>query len=144
MLKLAELRTALTDKAALQEKLTAATNDLASTQADLEKSNDDLTAAQEQAAELQKQIDEANAALEEANGKVSTLEAEKKTVAQTTVDTLHELGVAAPSLPKSATPGDDDAAIYERYQALSGAKKTEFLRANRAALERHAAHEQTR
>lgn len=138
MLKLAELRTALTDKAALQEKLNAATHDLASTQVDLEKANNDLAAAQEQVAELQKQINEANTALEEANGKVSTLEAEKKTVAQTTVDTLHELGVAASTLPKAATPGEDDAALYERYQTLRGAEKTTFLRTHRAALTRFA------
>lgn len=139
MLNLDKLRTALTDKVALQEKLTAAETELTTLRADLKTAKASLASLAEKDAAQQAQIDEANTELEAAQGKVSSLEAEKKTVSQAAVEKLHELGVAAGDLPKGATPsGDDDGALYERYQTLKGAEKTAFLRTHRDALTRFA------
>ena len=87
---------------------------------------------------LEGQIEEANLALEASQEKVASLEEEKKTVSQAAAEKLHELGVPAAELPKAATPGEDDAALYERYRTLKGAERTAFLRKNREALTRFA------
>lgn len=138
MLNLDKLRTALTDKVALQERLDAAETELTALRADLETARASLASTGEKVTVLEAQIEEANAALEASQGKVASLEAEKKSVSQAAAELLHELGVPAAELPKAATPGEDDAAVYERYQTLRGAEKTAFLRKNREALTRFA------
>jgi chromosome segregation ATPase len=141
MLNLAALKTAVADKAELQRKLDEATVNLTTAQADLATAQAAATAEKTRADALQAQIDEANTTISELTGKVTTLETEKKTVSQAAVEKLHELGVPAAELPKSKTPGNDDADILARYQSLTGGEKTAFFRANRAALERAAAQQ---
>ncbi len=139
MLKLSELRAALADKTALQTQLSEVTANLTTAQTDLATAQATATAEQARADGLQAQIDEANTVIEGLKGTVTTLQAEKKTVAQATVEKLHEMGVPAAQLPKAAAVGTDDADLLVRYQALTGREKTSFFRANRDALERAAA-----
>lgn len=130
MLKLAELRTALADKAELQRKLDEVNANLTTAQADLATAQAEATAQKSRADELQAQIDEANAAIADLTGKVTTLETEKKTVAQTAVEKLHELGVPAAELPKVGDPASTEAKILTRAQfdALGIDAKNAFFR----------------
>jgi chromosome segregation ATPase len=132
MLKLSDLRAAMADKAQLATDLATAQSQLAQLQAD-------LLAANAKADGFSSQIAEANTLIESLNGKVATLETEKKTVAETTIETIAELGIAASDLPKASGSVVDEKDIYTQWKALSGGEKQSYFRANRAALERYAA-----
>lgn len=134
MLKLSDLRTALADKAKLSEDLATALAKITSLEAD-------ILAANSKAEAFSLEISEANTLIESLNGKVATLEGEKKTVADATIETIAELGIAAKDLPKSTGTVVDDKAIYEQYSALTGREKTAFYRENRAALKRFASEQ---
>lgn len=143
MLKLDQLKTALTDKKKLSEDLEAAQTKITQLEGELATAQQSATAEKTRADELQAQIEQVNSTLEELNGKVTTLETEKKTLSQATVEKLHELGVPAAELPQAGTtPVNDDQAVYEKWQSLTGGEKTKFFRENIAALERYAASQQ--
>lgn len=137
MLKLKELQAALSDKVALQGKLDAALAEIGVLKTDLQTSQDLATAETSRAAALAAEIAEANTSIGSLNGKVADLEAGKKTLAATTVEKLHELGVPAAELPSASTAGADDEATYSEWKSLSGGEKTKFFRENRAALARY-------
>lgn len=130
MLKLADLKAALADKATLQSKLDEATANLTTAQTDLAAAQSALAAETACAADLQTQIEEANKAIEGLNGTVATLEGEKKTVSQAAVEKLHELGVPAAELPKGVTdPAKQDKVITRaEFDALSVDDKNAFFR----------------
>lgn len=130
MLKLADLKTALADKAELQRKLDEATANLSTAQADLIAAQAEAAAEKTRADGLQAQIEEANTALAEATAKVTTLEAAQKTVSQAAVEKLHELGVPAAELPKgNLDPAKvDNVVTRAEFDALSVDAKNAFFR----------------
>lgn len=132
MLKLSDLKAALADKTLL-------VNDLAAAQSQITQLQADLLAATAKADGFSAQIAEANTLIETLNGKVANLETEKKTVAETTIEKIAELGIAASDLPKASGSVVDEKDIYTQWKALSGGEKQSYFRANRAALERYAA-----
>lgn len=132
MLKLSDLRSALADKAKLSEDLATALAKITTLEAD-------ILAANAKSDAFSLEIAEANTLIESLNGKVATLEGEKKTVADATIETIAELGIAAKDLPKSGGTVVDDKAIYDGWKALTGGEKQAYFRENRAALDRYAA-----
>ena len=132
MLKLSDLRTALADKAKLSEDLATALAKITTLEAD-------ILAANAKADAFSLEIAEANTLIESLNGKVTALETEKKTVADSTIETIAELGIAAKDLPKTTGTVVDDKAIYDGWKALTGGEKQAYFRDHRAALDRYAA-----
>jgi len=130
MLRLADLKTALADKAELTRQLAEATANLSTAQADLVTAQAEAAAEKTRADGLQAQIEEANTALAELNGKVTNLEAEQKTVSQAAVEKLHELGVPAAELPKgNLDPAKVDNVITRaEFDALPIDAKNAFFR----------------
>ena len=139
-LNLSALKTALTDKQQLQADLQTAQEKITSLESQLATAQAEATAEKERANALQLQIDEANATIEGLNGKVGTLEKEKKTVAQSTVEKLSELGVPAAELPEGGSlNAPDDADIYTTWKGMTGPEKIKYRQENAEALARYAA-----
>lgn len=141
MLKLKELQAAVTDKVTLQGKLDAALTEIGVLKTDLQTSQDLATAETARAEALAGEIASANTSIEQLTGQVADLEKGKKTLAASTVEKLHELGVPAAELPSASTAGADDEATYAEWKSLSGGEKTKYFREHRAALGRFAAAE---
>lgn len=143
-LKLADLKNALADKNKLSSDLATANERISQLEQQLSESQGSSQAQKERADGLQHQIDEANKTIEQLSGKVTTLEAQKKTISQATVEKLHELGVPASELPKNTLASQEsDESIYKQWKALNGAEKTEYFRKNIQALERYAASQES-
>lgn len=134
MLKLAELKAALTDKATLQQNYDQALKDIEAIRLEL-KTAQDLAATEKTRADgLQLQIDEANNTITQLTSQVGTLQQTQKTVSEQTIEKLHELGVAANELPQATNPGQTGEDLHAQYQALNGREKTAFFRKHKAAL----------
>jgi chromosome segregation ATPase len=139
MIKFSDFQAAIADKNALLSEVASLKESIASLTGERDTLAGELADAVSAHEVLKGERDGIELALNEARGEIAQLQASAKTVADATVEKLHELGVPAAELPAAAAAGEEDEALLERYQGMQGAERTAFFRGNRAALERAAA-----
>lgn len=137
MLKIADLQAALADKKDLTEKLALATARVGELEASAATLAESIAALTGERDTLLADLGAAREIITGHVARIGELEANATTVSQATVERLHELGVPAGELPSNtpaASSDNADEALLEKYNSLTGAEKTTFLRANKAAL----------
>lgn len=140
MLKLSDLTAAIADKQKLAADLAAAQEQITTLMADLDTSKAFALAETARADGFAAEIALANTSIEALRGQVFTLEGEKKTVAEATVEQIAQLGVNASELPASAGMVADDPVTEYQAAIESGDKKkqAEIYATHKQALFAHA------